>query len=94
MQRLADAAREALECGAPDVAVDYVRRALSEPPAADERAALLFLLGVAEWQAGGREAIRDLEQALAAAGDDRRTLIVTCVVLSCVRRQRPSRARG
>jgi len=82
VQRLADAAREALERGAPGVAVDYVRRALSEPPAAGERAALLFLLGIAEWRAGGREAIADLEQALAAAGEDRRTLIATCVVLS------------
>ena len=73
VQRLADAAREGLERGAPDVAVDYVRRALLEPPAADERAALLFLLGTAEWRAGRPEAIADLEQALAAAGDDRRS---------------------
>ena len=82
VQRLADAARESLERGAPEVAVDYVRRALSEPPAADERPALLFLLGIAEWRARGPEAIAHLEQALAAAGDDPRTLIASCVLLA------------
>ena len=82
VQRLADAAREALQSGAPDGAVDYVRRALSEPPAGDGRAALLFLLGTAEWRAGRPEAIAHLEQALAAAGDDRRTLIATCALLA------------
>jgi len=82
VQRLAEAARESLERGAPDVAGDYVRRALSEPPAADERAVLLLLLGVAEWRAGRPEVIAHLEQALAAAGDDPGTLIGTVTVLA------------
>ena len=73
--RLRDAAREALDRGAPEIAASYVRRALAEPPAAGERAALLFLLGTAEWRAGQPDAIAHLEQALAAAGEDPRTLI-------------------
>ena len=60
----------------------YVRRALSEPPAAGERAALLFLLGTAEWRAGQPDAIAHLEQALAAANDDPGTVIATCALLA------------
>ena len=48
----------------------YARRALAEPPAAAERAALLFLLGTAEWGAGQPDAIEHLEQALATANND------------------------
>lgn len=46
------AAARAVERGAPDAAVAYLRRALAEPPAADERAAVLMALGGAELQAG------------------------------------------
>ena len=70
VQRLRDAAHEALERGAPEIAADYVRRALAEPPTDAERAALLLMLGTAEWRAGQPDAIAHLEQALAAAGDD------------------------
>jgi DNA-binding CsgD family transcriptional regulator len=76
VQRLADAAREALERGAPDVAASYARRALAEPPETAERAALWLLLGTAEWRAGQPDAIAHLEQALAAAGSDHRTLVL------------------
>ena len=82
VRRLRDEAREALERGAPDVAASYARRALSEPPAAGERAALLFLLGTAEWRAGQSGAVAHLEQALAAAGEDPRTLIAACSALA------------
>jgi DNA-binding CsgD family transcriptional regulator len=82
MARLVDAAREALDRGAPEVAASYVRRALAEPPAAGERAALLFLLGTAEWRAGQSDAIAHLEQALAAAGEDPRTLIAAIFLLA------------
>jgi DNA-binding CsgD family transcriptional regulator len=75
VQRLAAAAREALERGAPETAASYVRRALAEPPAEAERAALLLSLGIAEWRAGQPDAIAHLEQTLAAAGDDQRVLI-------------------
>ena len=57
VERLRDAAREALDSGAPQVAADYVRRAVSEPPEAGKRAAVLLLLGTAEWRAGQPDAI-------------------------------------
>jgi DNA-binding CsgD family transcriptional regulator len=82
VQRLRDAARQALEQGAPEIAADYARRALSEPPAADERPALLCLLGDAAWRAGQPDALALLEAALAAAGGDHRTILVTCASLS------------
>jgi len=75
VQRLGDAAREALDRGAPEIAATYARRALTEPPAEAERAALLLSLGIAEGRAGQPEAIAHLEQALAAAGNDHRVLV-------------------
>ncbi len=80
--RLVDAAREALERGAPEIAASYARRALAEPPAASQLAALLFLLGTAEWRAGQPDATAHLEQALDSAGDDPRTLIAACALLA------------
>ena len=82
VQRLRDAAHDALERGAPEIAADYLRRALAEPPAAGERPALLLLLGTAEWRAGQPDAIAHLEQALAAADEDPRTLIAACALLA------------
>ena len=80
--RLRDAAREALERGAPEIAASCVQRALAEPPVAGERAALLFLLGTAEWRAGQPDAISHLEQALAAGGEVRDTLVGASSVLA------------
>ncbi len=61
--RLRDAAREALDFAAPEVAASYLRRALAEPPTAGEHAVLLFLLGTAEWRTGQPDAIAHLEQS-------------------------------
>jgi hypothetical protein len=74
VRRLEDAAREALEQGAPETAASYARRALAEPPADSDRSALLLSLGIAEWRAGQPDAIAHLEQAVAAAGEDNRAL--------------------
>jgi DNA-binding CsgD family transcriptional regulator len=82
VERLRDAALQALEQGAPEIGARYARRALAEPPAAGQRAALLFLLGTAEWRAGQPDAIARLEEALAAASDDARTLIASCAALA------------
>jgi DNA-binding CsgD family transcriptional regulator len=82
VERLRDAVREALERGAPEIAANDLRRALSEPPAGVQRAALLFLLGTAEWRAGQPDAVAHLEQALAAAGEDSRTLIAASSLLA------------
>jgi DNA-binding CsgD family transcriptional regulator len=80
--RLVDAAREALERGAPEIAASYARRALAEPPAAGERAALLLMLGTAEWRAGQPDATAHLEQAIAAAGEDPGTMIGASTTLA------------
>ena len=45
---LRDAARRALARGSPEVAVTYLHRALTEPPAPEERGETLWELGVAE----------------------------------------------
>ncbi|MBV9001824.1 MAG: AAA family ATPase [Solirubrobacterales bacterium] len=78
--RLRDAARESLDRGVPEAAASYLRRALSEPPSAAERAPVLFMLGAAEWRAGQPAAIAQLEQALDA--EDPGTLIAACSLLA------------
>ena len=82
VHKLRDAAGQALERGAPEVAADYLRRALTEPPTDAERAPLLLALGTAEWGAGHPDAISHLEQALAGAGKDLGTVIGTAMVLA------------
>ncbi|HEY3633964.1 MAG TPA: AAA family ATPase, partial [Caldimonas sp.] len=61
---LREAARHAMAEGAPDVAARYLARALAEPPAAEERAAVLLELGTAEALAQPNAAIDHLAQAL------------------------------
>ena len=67
---LADAGRRARRDGAPEVAGRILRRALAEPPAEDERPAVLLELGLAEAAAGREGALEHLESAAAtgAAG--------------------------
>ena len=72
---MGDAAHDALAGGAPEIAARYVRRALAEPPEAADRAALLLTLGITEWRAEQPDAVADLEQALAAAGEDHHALV-------------------
>ena len=96
VEPLRDAALEALECGAPEIAARYARRALAEPPGADQRASLLSLLGTAEWRAGQPDAIKNLEQALEAAGNDFGTMLAVCTLLpvAYVATDRTERAVG
>ncbi|MDP1850489.1 MAG: AAA family ATPase [Solirubrobacteraceae bacterium] len=61
---LAAAGSKALADGAPDVAVRHLRRALLEPPAASERAAVLLAAGIAEVRTGGGEAGTHLQRAV------------------------------
>ena len=75
--RLADAAAEAAQRGAPDAAVAYLRRALDEPPAEAERGRLLLMLGEAEWRCRQAGAIEHPEQALAAITDVDASLAAT-----------------
>ena len=71
------AAADALERGAPESAVTYLRRALSEPPAGETRQRVLAQLGWAEYLVHDRGAAVDhLTEALRNArnADDRATL--------------------
>ena len=67
VERLRVAAAQALGRGAADSAVAYLRRALEEPPPADERFALLAELAMAELLVDGPAAVEHLQQARALA---------------------------
>ncbi|MGW0119720.1 ATP-binding protein [Streptomyces sp. NPDC003327] len=58
------AARDTLRAGAPDAARRYLARALSEPPADDERAAVLFELGCASLLTEPATTVNHLRAAL------------------------------
>ncbi|MGZ4281695.1 MAG: helix-turn-helix transcriptional regulator [Solirubrobacteraceae bacterium] len=66
---LLGAADRARASGAHATAVGYLRRALAEPPQADEQFEVLLELGLAERRAGAPEAVGRLEAAVHAAGD-------------------------
>jgi DNA-binding CsgD family transcriptional regulator len=57
------AAERALATGADTTAVDYLRRALAEPPVPEERFDVLLGLGLAERRAGLADSVGHLEQA-------------------------------
>lgn len=63
------AAQRALEDGAPETALAYLRRALSEPPDPEARPGLLLELGANEARSGARGAIEHLREAALSAGD-------------------------
>jgi DNA-binding CsgD family transcriptional regulator len=63
------AAAGALVRGAPEAAVEYLRRALAEPPGRDERAMVESELGAAAALAGMAAAVDHLSNALAALDD-------------------------
>jgi DNA-binding CsgD family transcriptional regulator len=63
------AARTAIATGVPDSAAAYLRRAVEEPPSAQQLPDVLLELGFAESYAGQPEAAAHLEAALDAAAD-------------------------
>jgi DNA-binding CsgD family transcriptional regulator len=65
------AASRALTLGMPESAASYLRRALDEPPEHAARSAILRLLGTSEAATGLPTATARLEEALAAATDER-----------------------
>jgi DNA-binding CsgD family transcriptional regulator len=71
LARLRDAARAALESGAPQAAAELLGRALAEPPQLEERVTLLREVARAEAQAGNEAACGHLEEALRLAADTR-----------------------
>ena len=64
---LREGASQALARGAPEVAVEYLRRALADLPSTEVRAHVLFELGRANLVLDPSLAIEDLKDALAAA---------------------------
>lgn len=60
VETLRSAARDALGRSAPEVAVDYLRRALAEPPPGASDAAVRLELGVAEQQTGDAASVDHL----------------------------------
>jgi DNA-binding CsgD family transcriptional regulator/tetratricopeptide (TPR) repeat protein len=69
VDRLAEAAREALKKGAADSAVAYLSRGLEEPASPERRPELLLELGHAEVLTSGPAAARHLREAYDALGD-------------------------
>jgi DNA-binding NarL/FixJ family response regulator len=69
VEQLRDAAADASARGAPEIAADYLRRALAEPPEQKLRAAVLFDLGIAEANQDPAAAVPHLAEALARADD-------------------------
>jgi DNA-binding CsgD family transcriptional regulator len=69
VERLREAARDALARGAPDTAASYLHRALAEPPTATVRPSVLSKLGFAEARAGRPEAAEHLARSLDGVSD-------------------------
>jgi DNA-binding CsgD family transcriptional regulator len=67
VERLREGAADAWERGAPEIALDYLRRALVEPPDEHARADVLTELGRAEASTNPLEAVPDLTAAFEAA---------------------------
>jgi DNA-binding CsgD family transcriptional regulator len=72
VDRLRDAARDAMTRGAPQSAVRYLRRATEEPPREGTRVAVWAELGTAEAAAGLPGAVLHLERAAAGTRDPHR----------------------
>jgi DNA-binding CsgD family transcriptional regulator len=85
VDRLVEAAHTASCTGAPESAVNYLVRALEEPPRPDRRSSILLALGIAEARAGLPNWRTHLEGAVESAPDDETTVdaaIVLGVALS------------
>ena len=72
VRALRTAAGRALASGAYTTAVDYLRRALAEPPNGEERFEVLFELGLAERRTGAPDAAARLETAMHTATEPTR----------------------
>src|SRR4051812_32285880 len=90
--RLVEAARMATKTGAPESAVVYLRRALAEPPLAQERADVLLALGIAEDAIGDPCALEDLEFAFQAAPPGEPQVRAAIVLANALRRANRSAA--
>ena len=69
VERLREAAAEAIDAGAPAAAVELLARALAEPPDGERRGAVLSELGRAEGMAGAAGALDHLREAASLAAE-------------------------
>ncbi len=67
--RMREVARTSVAIGAPDSAIDWLRRALAEPPTEKVRPAVLFELGSALSMVGSPAAVELLQQSLKLTSD-------------------------
>ena len=72
VELLAGAGERALARGSPTTAASYLRRALAEPPAGEQRALVLRRLGVVESMLGDASAAEHAREALDLTGDPQR----------------------
>jgi len=93
VERLLDSARSAARTGAPETAAVYLARALVETPGAAERFPILLELGMAEATVGRPTWRSNLQEAVAAATDDRERVDASIVLaLALSRAQAPDAA--
>ena len=85
VEQLRAAAWEATARGAPESAVAYLRRALSEPPSPEAGAGLLLELGLAEFSAGQPGWHDQLAEAVESAGDDTTRIAATLLFANALR---------
>jgi DNA-binding CsgD family transcriptional regulator len=85
VEQLRGAAWEATARGAPESAVAYLRRALSEPPSPEAGAGLLLELGLAEFSAGQPGWHDQLAEAVESAGDDTTRIAATLLFANALR---------
>jgi DNA-binding CsgD family transcriptional regulator len=77
VEELRAAAGVALSRGVPEAAVTYLARALSEPPAAADRPAVLLALGHAQMLGGEPAALERLREAVAESTDAQESALAT-----------------
>ena len=82
--RLRAAADAALACGAPDIAVRYLERALREPPREADHGAVLEELGQAGWMSGDPAALDRLRSATEVAAPGRARALATLGLASAL----------
>ena len=85
VEQLRAAAREAASRGAPESAVAYLRRALTEPPSPEAEGAILLELGLVEFSAGQAGWHDHLEAAVESAGDDKARVTAALLFANALR---------
>jgi DNA-binding CsgD family transcriptional regulator/transposase-like protein len=85
VEQLQRAAREAVERGAPESSVAYLRRALLEPPRQELEGGMLLDLGLAEFSAGQSGWHDHLREAIAVASDETTRIAAALLLANALR---------